>query len=46
MEAFWEVGNKIGHFLYVNQELLEGSNKRFGNMLVEIEIFIGLLEEI
>jgi hypothetical protein len=38
-EAFMEIGNTIGKFLYVDPGLLAGTDRRVGKFLAEVEIF-------
>jgi hypothetical protein len=45
-EAFMEIGNSIGKFLYVDPGLLAGSDRRMGKLLVEVDMFDGLSPEI
>jgi hypothetical protein len=46
LEAFKEIGNAIGKFVYIDPQLLTGSDRRVGRLLVEVDIFGGLMEEI
>ena len=43
-EYFVAIGNHIGLFLHVDEEILNGVDKRVGIMLVDIDMSWGLLE--
>jgi hypothetical protein len=46
LESFKEIGNALKKFLYVDPKLLTGSNRRVGKLLVEVDLFGGLPNEI
>jgi hypothetical protein len=46
LEAFKEIGNALGKFIYVDPKLLTGSDRRVGKLLVEVDLFGGLPNEI
>lgn len=43
-EAFVAIGNELGHFLFVEENLIKQEDKRMGKLLVEIDVSNGLLE--
>jgi hypothetical protein len=42
--AFAAIGNELGHFLFVEDSVLKGADRRMGKILVELDIHNGLLE--
>jgi hypothetical protein len=46
LEAFKEIGNALGKFLYTDPKVLSGSDRRVGKLLVEVDLFGGLPDEI
>lgn len=45
-EVFEVVGNVLGHFLHVEEDVLRGDDKRVGYMLVEEDIYWGLVAKL
>ena len=44
--VFMVVGNHLGQFLHVGEDVLKGTNKILGQMMVEIDVTKGFLDEI
>jgi len=46
LEAFKEIGNSIGNFLYVDPQHLAGLDRRVGKFMVELDLKLGLPAEV
>jgi hypothetical protein len=46
LEAFKEIGNSIGKFMYVDPQHLTGLDRRVGKLLVELDLKFGLPAEV
>ena len=45
-KAFEAVGNHLGRFLFISEDVLKGIDKRVGRIFVEIDMVKGLFEKI
>lgn len=44
VEAFKSIGNELGRFMFLEDSIIKGGNRKLGKFLVEMDVHNGILE--